>query len=64
MPVITVDMWAGRSVEAKRALVKELTDAYVRVTGGNPESIYVVIRDVPKENWGVAGELSSDRFPD
>lgn len=64
MPVITVDMWAGRSVEAKRALVKELTDAYVRVTGGKPESVYVVIRDVPKENWGIAGELSSDRFPD
>lgn len=64
MPVITVDMWAGRGVEEKRALVQELTDAYVRTTGGKPEGVYVVIRDVPKENWGMAGELASDRFPD
>jgi 4-oxalocrotonate tautomerase len=61
MPIITVDMWAGRSVEQKRILVKELTEAYVRAMEASPNSVQVVLRDVPKSNWAVGGELYSDR---
>ncbi|MGI8333598.1 4-oxalocrotonate tautomerase [Actinomadura scrupuli] len=61
MPIITVDLWAGRTVEQKRLLVKELTDAYVRAAGGSPGAVQVVLRDVPKENWAVGGQLYSDR---
>lgn len=64
MPIVRVEMFAGRSVEQKRELVKELTDAMVRVCGNSPSSIHVVIDDVQKENWGMGGELCSDKFPD
>ena len=61
MPIITVDMLEGRTAEQKRALAKELTEAIVRTAGARAEATYVVIRDVPKEHWAVAGELISDR---
>ncbi len=64
MPVIKVEMFSGRTVEQKRQLVKALTDSFVSVCGGNPQSIHVIIEDVEKTNWGIGGELSSDLYPD
>lgn len=64
MPVIHVEMFSGRSREQKRAMVKALTDAFVSTAGGKPESVFVVISDVDKENWGAGGELCSDKYPD
>ncbi|MFB0525920.1 MAG: 4-oxalocrotonate tautomerase family protein, partial [bacterium] len=28
------------------------------------EAVEVIIRDVPKHNWGIGGELSSEKFRD
>ena len=64
MPIIRVEMFKGRSSDQKRALVRELTDAFVSAAGGNPDSVHVVITDVDKENWGSGGQLLSDKFPD
>ena len=57
-------MWEGKTIDQKRELVDALTKETARITGGSVESIYVVIEDVKKENWGIAGMLSSDKFPD
>jgi 4-oxalocrotonate tautomerase len=64
MPVIRVEMFKGRTVDQKRQLVKELTDAFIRTCGGTPESVQIVIADVAKEDWGGAGILMSDKYPD
>jgi len=64
MPIIRVEMFAGRSRDQKRALVKELTDAFVRTCGGKPEGLQIVIQDVAKEDWGVGGSLMADKYPD
>ncbi len=64
MPIIRVEMFPGRSEDQKRELVKELTDAFVRTAGGKPDSVFVVLTDIEKNNWGVGGELCSDKFPD
>ena len=64
MPVIQVDMFAGRTLEKKRELVKALTDAFVTVTGGKPQSVQVILRDIEKHDWGVAGSLCSDAQPE
>ena len=61
MPVIRVEMLAGRTVEQKRELVAVLTRETARIAKTNPDSIFVVIEDVAKENWGVGGKLMSDR---
>jgi 4-oxalocrotonate tautomerase len=61
MPVIRIEMLAGRTVEQKRELVDVLTRETARIVGSNPASIFVVIEDVAKENWGVGGRLISDK---
>ena len=61
MPIIRVEMFAGRDVTQKRALVRELTDAFVNAAGGTSESVHVVITDVDKGDWGSGGVLCSDK---
>jgi 4-oxalocrotonate tautomerase len=61
MPVIKVDMFAGRTNEQKKALAKSLTDAFTSVTGAKPESVHIIFSDVSKSDWSVAGELCSER---
>lgn len=62
MPIVTVQMWEGRSDQQKRELVKALTDAMVEKAGTKPEAVQIVIYDIPKKNWGIGGELCSDKY--
>lgn len=64
MPIIRVEMFSGRSRDQKRELVKELTEGFVRACGGTSAGLTVVITDVEKEDWGSAGELCADKYPD
>jgi 4-oxalocrotonate tautomerase len=61
MPVIRVEMWEGRTVQQKEELVRALTRETVRVAGCPAESVYVIIADVAKTNWGSGGELVAIR---
>ena len=63
MPVIKVEMFEGRSIEQKRELVEVLSKETARITGCSVESIYVIIDEVKKENWGAGGKLCSDKYP-
>ncbi len=60
MPLITVQMFEGRTVEQKRELVAAITEAVVRIAKTTPEATEVIITDVPKHNWAHAGKLASD----
>jgi 4-oxalocrotonate tautomerase len=64
MPIIRVEMFAGRTPDQKRDMVRELTKTFVETAGGTPESVHVVITDVDKGDWGSGGQLCSDKFPD
>ena len=61
MPVVTIAMYDGRSLEQKRELVKGVTDVVARVTGNPPDSVHVVIEEVKRENWAIGGLLWPDR---
>ncbi|MFU1478507.1 tautomerase family protein [Roseovarius sp. C7] len=61
MPMIRVEMYKGRTAEQKRALAKELTEAFVRAGGGNPEAVQIVFTDVDQGDWANGGVLASDR---
>jgi 4-oxalocrotonate tautomerase len=60
MPIIRIEMAAGRSAEQKRELAKALTRETARIVGTSPSSIMVIIEDVAKEHWAVGGKLLSD----
>src|SRR3984893_12229799 len=63
MPVIRVELFAGRTREQKRAFTKAVTDAFVGTCGGTPQSVQVIFQDVEKDDWGVAGRLTTDPAP-
>jgi 4-oxalocrotonate tautomerase len=60
MPVIHVEMWAGRSYAQKQELARAITDAVVKVTNTTPEATIIIFSDVPKESWAQAGTLASE----
>ena len=64
MPIIEVHMLEGRTLDQKRDLARELTDTFVRVCGGDATNVRVLLDELPRANWAVAGELFSDRPPD
>ena len=61
MPTIHVELFEGRTVEQKRALAQELTEATVRVLGGSPEAVEVIFRDVARHDWASGGVLWADK---
>jgi 4-oxalocrotonate tautomerase len=61
MPVVTIQMWEGRSLAQKRALVRAVTDAMVEHAEARPDGLHVVIQEYPKENWARGGVLGVDR---
>lgn len=60
MPLVTVDMWEGRTVEQKKELVEGITSVMNTKLGIPPEAISIIIRDVPKHNWATGGKLASE----
>jgi 4-oxalocrotonate tautomerase len=56
MPIVRVEMWAGRDKETKHKLIENLTKTVCDTVKCPPEAVIVVIDDVPKENWGQAGK--------
>jgi 4-oxalocrotonate tautomerase len=61
MPVVTVELWEGRTVEQKRRLCRAITDAMIQHAGARPEALHVIIHEVAKENWALGGVLGIDR---
>lgn len=61
MPVVIVEMYEGRTLDQKRALVHAITNAMVEHAAADPDGLHVIIHDVPKQNWARAGRLGVDR---
>jgi 4-oxalocrotonate tautomerase len=64
MPVIHVLNASPRDADTKRELVAELTATYARVMRMRPDTIRVVIQEIPRENWGVGGVTLADSGQD
>ncbi len=60
MPIVSVHMLAGRSLEQKRRLVAALSDAMVACVGARRASVNVIINEIPIENWARDGLLISE----
>jgi 4-oxalocrotonate tautomerase len=60
MPVIHVEMWAGRTAAQKRELTKAITDAFVKIAHTTPDATIIIFNDVPRSNWAQGGALSEE----
>ena len=61
MPLIRVELFAGRSPEQKRQLAQALTEATVRTMGVKPEAVDVMFFDIARHDWATAGVPWSDK---
>ncbi|MDA8159212.1 MAG: 4-oxalocrotonate tautomerase family protein [Desulfobacteraceae bacterium] len=62
MPIVSIKIAKGRSIEQKRELAKAITDAVVSALDVQPEWVSVLIEEFDRENWSTAGELHVDKF--
>lgn len=60
MPMIKVEMFPGRTADQKRAFAKAVTENFVTICGGTPQSVHIVFQEIEKSDWAVAGALASD----
>lgn len=55
MPIAHIHIMEGRSDEQKEMLVEEVTSAISRSLDSPEMNIRVLIHEMPKQNWGIAG---------
>lgn len=64
MPLVHIELIEGRSEEQLKNLVKDVTDAVTKNTGapaGAPaEHVHVVLSEMKKNRYSVAGVLKSE----
>ena len=60
MPLVTIRVLEGRTVEQKRGLVKDVTDAIVKNVGCPTEAVMINIEDLKPENVSQGGKLFVD----
>jgi 4-oxalocrotonate tautomerase len=61
MPIIQVHMFEGRTVDQKRKLVAEMTDAVIKSIGVKPEDVRIIIQDMAKYDYSIGGKLVIDK---
>lgn len=59
MPVVTVEMWEGRTLEQKKQLVAGITASFEKI-GTPATAVQIILKDVPKYNWAIGGKLASE----
>jgi len=60
MPILRLEMHPGRTPEQKREFVREATRVTVEILKCPPESVDILITEVPRESWAKAGKLLAD----
>lgn len=58
--IIEISMFEGRSVEAKKSLVRGLFACIERACGIAPQDLEITIFETPKENWGIRGKCGDE----
>lgn len=58
MPVVQVNMMAGRTDEQKEALIRKLTDAVMEAIDAPEQNVTVMINEIPKTQYGIGGKTA------
>ncbi len=60
MPLVTISADEGRTIEQKRDLVKDITEAVCENFNVKPEAVIIQIVEGKKENRAKGGKLAID----
>ena len=62
MPYVNIRITnEGATKEQKAELIEGVTNLLRDVLGKNPATTFVIIDEVPTDNWGVGGETVAER---
>ena len=61
MPLIQVNMLEGRPPEKVKELIKNITDTVSETLGAPKQSVRVLVTEMPKTHWGIAGVPASEK---
>ncbi len=61
MPIIQVHLLEGRTVEQKRKLVSQMTEAVVKSLDVPPDAVRIILDEMAKRDYAVAGVLLEDQ---
>ena len=61
MPIAIMHMMEGRDDAKKAKAIAAVTQALVESLDAKPESVRVIIQEIPKAHWGIAGKPSVAR---
>jgi len=60
MPIVSIKIIEGRTVEQKRGLAKDVTEAIVKNLGCPASAVHIDIQEMKPENYAQGGKLFSD----
>jgi 4-oxalocrotonate tautomerase len=60
MPIIRIDLVAGRPPERTRDLIRRVTEAVVAALAVRPEQVRVLLTELPPEHWAVGGATMAE----
>lgn len=60
MPILQVNMLAGRDLATKRLLVQRLTEVIVTTLHSKPEKVRIILNDMAHDDYAIAGVLHVD----
>ncbi len=61
MPIININLLEGRTVEQKRKLVVEITDAVVKSLNVKADTVKIILQDMAKNDYAEGGVLFMDK---
>jgi 4-oxalocrotonate tautomerase len=56
MPIAVIHLMEGRDDEKKARAIEAVTKALVESLEAKPETVRVILLEVPKTSWGIAGK--------
>jgi len=60
MPIVTIELIEGRSVEQKREMAKKITETITEITKIPKDAVEIIFKDMKKENYSKGGLLAID----
>jgi len=61
MPIAIIHVMEGRDDQKKARAIEAVTKALVESLDAKPETVRVVLLEVPRASWGIAGKPASER---
>lgn len=60
MPIVTIDLWSGRTREQKELLAEAITQSMVEILHVKPQAIQIVYNNIEKCDWAINGKLQDE----